>query len=79
MRTIGQIDHEGLEVRVESYNGDDWEDHVVHIWDTVFRDGKLVQGFHGVDGTVIERPSITLSVTEALGLIAMLAEAVQEA
>jgi hypothetical protein len=77
MRRIGEIGHEGIVVARESYNGD-WEDHTIHIWDTVFRDGKLVLGIHGDDGSVLERPAMTLSEWEATELIELLARAIRD-
>lgn len=74
-KTIGTIVHDGVTVKVAGYNGD-WEDHVIHIWESVFSlDGAVAPGFYGVDGSLIERPSIMLTRSEALGLIQLLAEA----
>lgn len=74
---IGHIPHEGLTVRVERYSADDWEDHVIHIWDTVAGVDGLAEGILAIDGTVLHRPAITLSEWEALELIELLAKAVR--
>ena len=66
---IGAIVHEDLIVRVEPYNGDQWEDHTIHILSPSW--------MRGVVPSDEMRPVFTLSEWETLELIGLLVRALQ--